>query len=467
MALIKQITKRRFDAYCYIRSPHLRIFSDEVAWFEAYDKKLIGVVTLDYTDNDYGFVVLGRDKRKVFRGIDVSLEFFATKLQAERALMSAFEKYENDGLSIYPQLDEKKLPNEILIPQVKDEKLHPYFKLLITAPRFEAAKNLINEIAYSFVDVDGNYIKDFQTTGFDGRIWELYLYMYLHTAGFSINNSFVMPDYNISYFGKKFCIEAVTVNPSNSFDEELPTSEKDLLNYTKDYLPIKFGSPLYSKLQKKYWELEHVKGNPLIIAIHDYHMPGNELTPSSMVWSRTALSDYLYGARMKTHVDDNGKVLFEVNGNGKEVWPELESIESHTWKNKTIPSNFFEQEGSENISAVLFSNNATISAFSRMGKLAGLGSADIEMIRKGTAYNPDPLSTMPLTFTINVDSPDYEEAWADGLVMYHNPNAKHPIDRSCFNEISHIYYDKVNKVFPSFYQPFDVMASITLMGEKR
>ncbi len=36
-----------------------------------------------------------------------------------------------------------------------------------------------------------------------------------------------------------------------------------------------------------------LKEKPLIIAIHDFHMTG------SMGWSRTALSEYLYGRRIR------------------------------------------------------------------------------------------------------------------------------------------------------------------------
>ncbi len=53
--------------------------------------------------------------------------------------------------------------------------------------------------------------------------------------------------------------------------------------------PIKFGSPLFSKMKKKYWEQEHVKGQPFILAIEDFHQPG------SMVWTASALEVYLYG----------------------------------------------------------------------------------------------------------------------------------------------------------------------------
>ena len=57
-----------------------------------------------------------------------------------------------------------------------------------------------------------------------------------------------------------------------------------------------------------------------------------------------------------------------------------------------------------------------------MGKLAGLGSAEIKMLRQGLLYNPDPKAFTPIPFIVDVDSENYEESWSDGLIMYHNPN---------------------------------------------
>lgn len=444
---LRKITKRQFDSYCYSRNPFLRILSMEVSWFEAFDRKILATVILDNTDNDYGYVILGRDATKMFRCVDLGSEFYETPEEAEKALEATVLKFENDGQELYPQGDEKQVPNEILIPCVNEQQLHPYFKVLTTEPRFEAAKNLINEIVYSYIDVDGNYIKEFQTHGFDSRLWELYLYVYLYDTGALIKRDYAAPDYHISIFGEELFIEAVTVNPSQSKerpDPAPPTTNEETALLIKDYIPIKYGSTLYSKLQKKYWEKPHVAEKPFILAIHDFHMPG------SMTWSRTGLCDYLYGVRTRVNKRDDG-----------ELQPVIEKIESHSWEGKTIPSNFFAQPGSENVSAVLFSNAATITKFNRMGKLAGLGSKKVKMIRYGFLYNPDPKALLPIPFSIEIDSEEYEESWSDSLTMYHNSNAKHPLDPELLPDISHIWYDDING-FTGRTTPYDVLSSITI-----
>lgn len=36
--MLKEITKKQFDAYCYVRQPLIRAYAKEVAWFEAKDR---------------------------------------------------------------------------------------------------------------------------------------------------------------------------------------------------------------------------------------------------------------------------------------------------------------------------------------------------------------------------------------------------------------------------------------------
>ena len=102
----------------------------------------------------------------------------------------------------------------------------------------------------------------------------------------------------------EYLVEAVTVNPSENQarpDEEAPEDPEKLRELLNGYMPIKFGSPLYSKLKKRYWERSHVQDKPLVFAIHDFHITG------SMTWSRTALMEYLYGFRASI-VDGKPKI---------------------------------------------------------------------------------------------------------------------------------------------------------------
>lgn len=442
---MRDISEKQFNAYCYARQPLVRIMSNEIKWYEAGERKLLATLILDKTDQDYNFVILARDARKLFRAVNISCDH-QTIEDAEIKLKRELEILVNEGQEVYPQGDETTLPHDILKPLITPDKQHEYFKVLAHEKRMEAARYLILEAVYSYVDVDGNYIKEFQTHGFDARLWELFLYIYLYDAGFEFNQDFNAPDYLVSFYGKPFCIEAVTVNPSQNPDRPdppPPQTEEEMQALCDDYMPIKYGSSLYSKLQKKYWEKPHVQGKPLIIAIHDYHMPG------SMTWTRNSLVEYLYGMKARVVVKDGKNSVVE------------EKIESHTWQDKTIPSNFFSTEDAENISAVLFTNTATITKFNRMGKLAGLGGKEVKMIRVGIRLHPDPNSIKPEQFSIDVDDPKYEEDWSESVFMYHNPNAKIPVDMECFSTINHMWLDPESGEIMSIQRQGDILNSLT------
>jgi hypothetical protein len=460
--MVRQISLRQFNAFCYVRDPLLHLYFNEVAWFEANGRSLLAVVVEDPIDREYSYLMFTRDERKVFQGVKTAGQFFRTLRRAKAECRLALENFENEHEQPSYRKGVKQVkPDEFLVPLVKDEKLHPYFKILLTEGGYSSAKELINEIVYSHSDIDGNYVKDFQTTGFDGRLWELFLHMFLLNSKFELNHSYNAPDFLAKYFDVEIAIEAVIVNKSESFDEPYPDSAEKVFLLSRDYMPIKFGSSLTSKLARRYWEKEHVKGKPFILAIHDFHMPASTDNFGSMIWTRTALSDYLYGLRVKSRIDESGKLIQETRITPQRVEPINEKIDFHQWKNKSIPSGFFNLPDSENVSAVLFANNATIATFNRMGRMAGLGNKDVKMIRTSTLYNPDPHASEPYLVRIDIDDPDYEEAWGDGMMLYHNPNAKHPVDTNCFPDISHTFLDKDAEMLYGITKPFMPFASIT------
>ncbi len=462
--MINSISKRQFDAYCYVRQPIIRALSKEVAWFEAADLKLLALIVFDKVDRDFGSVILGRDSRNLFRCIESPMKFFSTKDAAIEDLKKAIVKYVDDGQNFYPQGDESEPAFDIFKPVVDDSRMHDYYKILTNEPCFEAARNLIQEIAYSFVDVDGNYIQQFQCDGFDARLWEMFLYVYLYNCDFEFNTDHSAPDYYINKYGQECFIEAVTVGPNSELDAPNATTAEEIIELSKNYLPIKFGSALFSKLNKSppYWEKEHVKGKPLIFAVHDYHLRADGQYLGSMTWSRAGLVHYLYGLRDEVEIGDDGSIKPVFLAPCVKPTVKVTKTKKHVFKHKEIPSNFFQLPDSENISAVMFSNAATITTFNRMGKLAGLGSKKFNMIRSGVKANPKKTS-QAIPFVSSVNDSDYEEAWGDSIIMYHNPNAINPVNPDLFPDISHVTYDHLSGTFFSIQNPNEVMSSTTIV----
>lgn len=172
--------------------------------------------------------------------------------------------------------------------------------------------------------------------------------------------------------------------------------------------------------------------------------------PQSMIRARTGLSIYLYGYDHDWHHDGQGQLVIEPR-----------RVAEHRWGEKVIPSGFFDQEGAEHISAVLFNNSATLSKFNRMGFVAGFGSRRVQMVRAGTALNPDPNAAEPLRFTIAVDA-DYHETWSEGLEIYHNPRALHPLDPRHFPTAMHHNLQQDGQVAShKMVEEFHPLASMT------
>jgi len=49
-----------------------------------------------------------------------------------------------------------------------------------------------------FEDADGNFVEQFQTTGFDPRLWELYLFATFTELGFAHEDGVAVPDLLLS-----------------------------------------------------------------------------------------------------------------------------------------------------------------------------------------------------------------------------------------------------------------------------
>ncbi len=275
----------------------------------------------------------------------------------------------------------------------------------------------------------------------------LYLYAYIAEEELFLDRTHPAPDFLVTKYDKTVAIEAVIVgrkqdNPPKYF-KELPKRKAppDILEAQEHVIPIKFGSPLYSKLNKKYWDLPHVMGKPLVFAIADFH------DDQSMLWTSTALINYLYGVRHEFYYDERGQLV---------ITPI--KIETHKVDGKEIPSGYFFQPEAEHVSAILFSASGTISKFNRIGRQAGFYDPKVVMIRLGTCHDRDPNATVPKFFRYEVDE-TCNETWAEGLSMFHNPNAIHPVPEELFPRIAHHYFREGKIV--SYLPDFHPYASVT------
>ncbi|MBL2895426.1 glycosaminoglycan attachment protein, partial [Klebsiella pneumoniae] len=297
--VIKNLDIKRFNALAaQSRSPAAAYMSEELEWYADSDEIVLGIVLRDTIDSDFVGIILGRDEGDRFRAFDVKASI-PTQEEARVWVHGGIKWYAGKGERTFPQGDESK-GLDLFTPVVPVAKQHPYFAKLAQEDSFIPAKAIINQLMPHYTDIDGNFVEQFQSSGFDARLWELYLNTYLNEEQLFLDREYHAPDFLVQKYGIKVAIEAVIVgrkesNPISFFQDEpkflTPSEIKEKL---KDEMPIKFGSPLFSKLRKEYWKLDHVKGNALIFAIADFH------DDQSMQWSSNALISYLYGCLLYT-----------------------------------------------------------------------------------------------------------------------------------------------------------------------
>lgn len=445
--MVMKMDRKRFNVLAgQSRSPAANYYSEELEWYADSNEIVLGVVLLDRIDKDFTGITLGRDEGDRFRAIDVKASI-PTQDEARAWVNASIKWHSRTGNTIFPQGDESRGLDlfKLVVPIAKQ---HPFFVKLAGEESFIPAKKIINELMPHFKDIDGNFIEQFQSTGFDARLWELYLNTYLTEEQLFFNREHYAPDFIVEKYGKKVAIEAVIVgrksdNPAtlHRLEPNIP-HPSEIIEKHKNEMPIRFGSPLFSKLKKGYWKLEHVNGNPLVFAIADFH------DDQSMLWTQTALINYLYGVKHDYTRDENGQLIISSL-----------KLEKHQVGEKTIPSGFFFQPEAENVSAVLFTASGTISKFNRMGRQVGFGAKNIIMRRIGTCHDHDPNASIPKCFSYLVTT-ESNETWAEGLSMFHNPNAKYPVPKELFPSIAHHYFDN-GQIF-SELPDFHPYASITM-----
>ena len=422
---ISKVNKNRFDIFLlFTRNHMINLIAKELEYYANDDASLLGIILFDYTDKDFNYVLLARDENRQFRAFEIKTDFKLVE-DARDALINSMKWKTSQQLKMVPQGSSRKGVKlfDIVVPS---SKLHPYFKRLNEDKHFTPSKNTLIEISNHFNDIDGNFVEQFQSVnGFDARIWEIYLFATFIELHFEVDRTYDRPDFVIKKKEIEFAVEAVIVSRKNDkpptyLNLEPTITPGEIKNDLENEAQLRFGSALFSKLQKEYWNLPHIKGMPIVLAIADFS------DTASMTWTSTALTEYLYGQKVKLKKTEKG-VEYVKNEKAK-PYIKKSGVE--------IDSGFFFQDGVENISGILFSSMGTLSKFTRMGIQAGFGVKDQVVRRFGDFYNPDPKALRPLPFTYVVTE-ETHETWSEGVNLFHNPNAKYPIDMELFENIAH------------------------------
>lgn len=94
--MITKISEDEFYEYNVIREPLVDLFATEKSWYKDDEDSVLGLVLMDKTDKDWGYVILGRNENDEYRAIKTMVSY-DTKEEAQEILRDAIQTIVKDG----------------------------------------------------------------------------------------------------------------------------------------------------------------------------------------------------------------------------------------------------------------------------------------------------------------------------------------------------------------------------------
>jgi len=442
--LITPISQRQFELYALSleRGPNFNpahIFSA----YQAGRGSASGCILLDPEQRTFSSLALRRRVDHRWIKVDESGSYSTPEAALDRLSIAM-------RVGDQPELLPPGARRRPLLLKPGSRGISPEFDLLTTTISHWPALMAIRECYLALPNPDANFVPDFQTSNFASRLFELYLLACFREQGLSVRQDHDSPDFLIEKENDACWIEAVTANsetPRAGGIGDWVHAPEDRNERLTGGPAERFAKTLRGKLQRDYHELDHVKGQPFALALADFHVSG------SMVWSREALPTYLYGLRA------------DIEGEGAERRAVGTPIANLTGKHG-IPAGLFRDPDFAHLSAVIFSNAATLAKFNRMGFLAGRRPPGLTMVRRGILFDRTPGALEPIDFELSVASDEYRalwpwgEAWCQELEVFHNPLAARPIPFDLIPGATH-WFEREGNIECSTIWANSVLSSVT------
>lgn len=329
---------------------------------------------------------------------------------------------------------------------LEQKNFHYKYKLLNNECTLCEERKIVEGWADGFIDRDGKILDDFQIN-FHSALWEFYIHQLLKNMEQKIDYSKNRPDFIVKNQDNsdRFYIEARISGIKSNGRAEVDRDSNDLFKVENPVwkLPdfhtiinegiIRCSNAFQYKALTKYddyktdkWFSEKV---PYIIGLSSYSQINYGLE------SHYSILALLYG----TYVEYGGLTFSK--------GPKVKKTNTE-WKVSAIDTNLFGKKEYAHVSAVLFTSKLTL------GKLTALS------VSKGTHSNnlvmnvyQDIAAKKFIIKSINENNP---ENFADGLFLFHNPNATNPLNPSIFKDQGIIQvFQKKNKklIFSNDSQP--------------
>jgi len=307
---------------------------------------------------------------------------------------------------------------QLFVPIVSQDKWHPNFSSVLHPTRLPECE-LLQQWADGFIDRDGKFVHEFQTT-FNSSFWEIYLFALFRSYGISVDWSRAAPDFCLNTGSHGFIVEATTANAAQGKPNEWdrPFSSKESVPRRFKALNteamIRLSSAIHAKHEKferSYKGMGHVTGKPFVLAVAPFEQPHFNLQYDRAI--RAVLYDYYVDE--DAYNDDPAR--FPLGPPGVSL--------NRIYKGNGAPIKLglFNSDVLSSVSAVIFSCVAT------WGKLGAMSTNPYLDVFVGSVWASSSDGAPVQRLVRRADH--FEEVW-DGLQIFHNPNAKNPLDPAIF-----------------------------------
>ncbi|MEA5605955.1 hypothetical protein [Nostoc sp. UHCC 0252] len=307
---------------------------------------------------------------------------------------------------------------DIFTPVVPEEKQHKHFRFITQTNLYTPEISVINGWADSFIDRDGKFAKEFQTT-FNSSFWELYLFACFKELNCKVDLFHETPDFVISSPYGDFIAEATTANHPEGFrpewDQDLSMLDQISMDDMLRLSTIRLLNAITSKHRKyvtKYSKLAHVHNKPFVICVAPFEQP------FFFFQNAEPIVRVLYAYEQPLIVPSGKEGQFIIIGESR----------SHRVQKKPgvdLSLGLFTNSAMSEVSAIIFNNKATLSKVHALAE-----NCTYPVIFSGSRVVNSGKELGVEHFVKR--KPNYKETLLDGVQILLNPFAKYPLDMRIF-----------------------------------
>ncbi|MFP0710529.1 hypothetical protein ACLDYB_09520 [Acinetobacter baumannii] len=329
--------------------------------------------------------------------------------------------------------------------QLNDINFHDKYKLLNNLVVLNNERNIIQQWADGFIDRDGKILDDFQRE-FHSTLWEFYIHQLLKNMGAKIDFSKHRPDFIVKNDDgtDRFYIEA---RISGIKENGRPESDRKLEDLFETETPVWKLPDFHTYIKEGIIRCSNGFLEKAITKYEKYKKDNWFSTEVPYIIGLSSFSQVNYG--LESYYSILALLYGQYIQNGGHTFGKCPKILKENKEKKLVPiqTNLFNDKKFSHVSAVLFSSKLTLGKLTALSVSSGTPSFNLVMNVYQDMYNK--------RFIIKEINQNNPEMFSDGLFLFHNPNAKQPLDPSVFKGqgIIQVFQKKKKLVFSNTAKP--------------